>query len=439
MTGILRYQRIGAAVSLALALTAMPAAHAQVAAAVGGLTTSATISQIFSGLDQLISSAQDAGDYLTMRAAIEAKGVIETWKEANKELLDKAFSELSETQRQTFNNARQLTERANQDVANRLETTQLLVNQANQLVESIPFSNNTYVTRYSPRVKPAQSKNAVTLRVNGVNLDKADPVLALNQGSATRMVVGPMEVLYTVPVTALQGDADKLAIVPLKLTYTAPKEGFWNQLVGAREAVERQLPIVTLPSNLGKFTFVVETEAQQKEVAIWTAQQQKFEGKNKNVRKVATPKAGWRWDWEQGVAAFKQVGGGGEAGSCNGVKESESTADGIVHSAHLDEIKSVKGFPPEIKWGPGWQNCAVTGPIYRMVTVKAKLPAQAGLMTWTEDLRLPIPQDFKSLQLEVSTFDGRKRIFTDTGADKFFDVIRGGSELIIRPRQPADL
>lgn len=136
MTGILRYQRIGAAVSLALALTAMPAAHAQVAAAVGGLTTSATISQIFSGLDQLISSAQDAGDYLTMRAAIEAKGVIETWKEANKELLDKAFSELSETQRQTFNNARQLTERANQDVANRLETTQLLVNQANQLVES---------------------------------------------------------------------------------------------------------------------------------------------------------------------------------------------------------------------------------------------------------------------------------------------------------------
>ncbi|MBF6990786.1 hypothetical protein [Cupriavidus sp. IK-TO18] len=437
MTGMLKYQRIGAAVSVALALTAMPAAHAQVAAAVGGLTTSATISQIFSGLDDLIVSAQDAGDYLSMRAAIEAKGVIETWKEANKELLDKAFSDLSETQRQTFNNARQLTERANQDIANRLEATQLLVNQANQLVESIPFSTSTYVTRYSPRVKPAQIKNAVTLRVNGVNLDKGDPVLTLNQGPAARMVVGPMEVLYTVPVTALQGEADKLAIVPLKLTYSAPKEGFWNQLSGTRETVERELPIVTLPSNLGHFSYVVETEGQQKVVEEWTSQKQKFKGKNKDVKKVVKPKAGWRWDWEQGVNAFKQAGAGGEAGKCNGISESESTADGIVHSAHLDEIK--QGNPLNIKYGPGWQNCVVKGPIYQMVTVKAKLPAQAGALNWTEDLRLPIPQNFKSVQLEVTTFDGRKRIFTDSGADKFFDVIRGGSELIIRPRQPADL
>lgn len=429
------YSQIGLAV--ACVVIVIPPAQAVVEQVVGGISTSMTISQIFSGLDDLINKARDAGDYLTMRAAMEAKGAIEAWKEANKDLLDVAFSKLEESQRNMFNNARQLTERANDDVANRLETTKQLVNQTNQIVESIPLSKNTYVTSFTPRVKPAQASSTITLHVNGVNLDKGDPVLSLGQSNADRMVIGPLEVQYTVPASVLKGEADKLSVVPLKLTYSTPNDGFWNRLFGSRESVERQLPVVTLPTNMGHFVFTIDTKDQQKESKLFTAQQQKFEGKNTNDKHIAKPPDGWRWDWSQGVGTFSQVGGGGEAGSCNGIMANESTQDGIVHSAHLDEIKQFNLL--DIKYGPGWQNCAVIGPIYRMTSVTATLPAQSGVVTWTDDLQLAIPVNMNSTSLEVTTFDGRKRLFSDSGADKFFDVIKGGSAFIIRPRQPADL
>ncbi|WP_124043262.1 hypothetical protein [Klebsiella pneumoniae] len=46
---------------------------------------------------------------------MEAKGAIELWKDSNKELLNVAFSKLDESQRNTINNFRQLTESIGHD------------------------------------------------------------------------------------------------------------------------------------------------------------------------------------------------------------------------------------------------------------------------------------------------------------------------------------
>lgn len=427
------YSHIGMAVTLCVASPA----YAVVEQVVGGVTTAATISQIFSGLDAMIDKSRDAGDYLTMRAATEAKGAIEAWKLANKELLDKAFTELNQTQQAMFNNARQLTDNINADFENRLETGQQLVNQANQIVESIPLATkNTYVTRYTPRVKPAQSTSTVRLRLSGVNLDKGDPRIGLDQGEASRSVIGPMEVQFTIPASALPGMADQLSVVPLKLTYSTPKDGYLNRLFGRRETVERELPIVTLPTNVGSYNLSVVTKEERKEVKTYTSQQQRFKGKNTNDQKMAKPPEGWRWDWSQGVGAFRQVGGGGEAGGCNGVMANESSPDGITHSAHLDEIKKI-GIPTV--FGPGWQNCAVVGPIYRMSTMAVTQPQHSGMLNWTDDQRYPLPANTLAIEMTVSTFDGRKRVFSGTGSDKFFEINQSASELIIRPKQPQDL
>lgn len=428
------YSHVGAAVVLLIA----PAAHAVVEQAVGGITTGVAISQISSALDDAIKSARDAGDYLTMRAAMEAKGAIEAWKEANKELLDKAFSSLNDSQQRMFNNARQLTDQLNDDIAHRLETGQQLVNQANQLVESIPLATkNTYVTRYTPRVRPAQVSSTVRVKVSGVNLDRGDPKITLEQGEVGRSIIGPTEVQFTVPASALPSQPDQLSVVPLKLSYSTPKDGYLNRLFGRRETVERELPVVTLPANIGRYSLSVVTKEERKEIQTFTSQQQKFKGKNTNDQKVAKPPEGWRWDWAQGVDAFKQVGGGGEAGGCNGVMANESTPDGIVHSAHLDSIKQFDPF--NIKFGPGWQNCAVVGPIYRMTTMAVPQPYQNGTLNWTEDQSFQLPANTLAIELTVITFDGRKRVFSGSGFDKFFLVDRGTSELILKPKQPEDI
>jgi len=418
-------------------LLLMSTAHAQFA----GITAGVAANQVMSQLDGLIGSAQDAGDYLAVRAAMEAKGVIETWKEANKDLLDKAFSELDNQQQQVFNNARQLAAQANADVDNRLKHTEAIVTQANQLISTLPLNKDTYVLQFTPRVIPSQAASTFTVRVKGVNLDAAEPVMTVADTKADRMIIGPTEVHYTLPLSQFPRDANKLAVVPLTLTYNRLKDGFWNRLVGSREVVERQIPVVALPTNIGSYNYVAVVETEEKQTQQFTSQPQLFEGRNTNKQDVAKPPQDWQWDLAQGVGAFSQSGHGGHAGSCNGILINESTKDGITHRAHLDEQRRVRMTwrGPRVTYGAGRQNCAVTGPIFKMVKVQKTIPVTTGVVAWTEDLRLPIPAGLKSHSLEVTTFDGRKRVFTGTGNDKFFDVLQSTSQLVIQPRQPTDI
>ena len=432
MNNIFRSSYIG---FILLSLLSSPITHSGVAtAAIGNITTSMAISQVFSELDSLIDKARDAGDYLTMRAAMEAKDAIQAWKEANMQLMDKAFSDLNQQQQRMFNNARQLEARTNMDIDEQLKVMQDITTQANQLVVDIPGNDRTFITNFSPRVKPPKAMSSITLRIKGVNLDKGNPTLEIKGGNASRMLIGPMEVQYKIDNKIIPNEKSKLSTVPLTIKYTTPLDGYWNRLFGKREIVTRQLPIITLPDKLGEFSYVVETQSQKKEIQIWKSQSQMFEAKDKNVTRIAKPLAGWEWDWNQGVKEFSQVSEGGEAGSCNGVLENESNSFGIAHSAHLDTINVFLK-----KYGPGWQRCYVKGPIFRMISETKTSAPQTGELEWTTDLRLPIPQNAVSITLEVTTFDGRKRIFNDTGSDKFFDVIRSSKEIIIHPHQPSDL
>ncbi|WP_151741357.1 hypothetical protein [Acinetobacter seifertii] len=425
-----------------LSLISSPIAYAEiVTAAIGSVTTSMAISQIFSQLDSVINKARDTGDYVTMRAAMEAKDAIQAWKDANMQLMDKAFSELNQQQQLMFNNARQFQSKTNEDVNEQLRLIQDITNQANQLVIDIPGNDRTFITTFSPRVKPPMTMSSITFHVKGVNLDKGNPTLEIKNGNVSRMLIGPMEVQYTVDDKSLPNEETKLSTVPLTIKYTTPLDGFWNHVFGKRQTVTRQLPLIMLPSKIGQFSYLVETKSQNKIIQTFTSQAQSFSGSNTNDRKIAKPPGGWQWDWEQGIGAFSQIQRDGQAGSCNGILANESNSFGITHSAHLDQIKQVyfDGIIPKVIYGDGWQNCAVTGPIFQMVSETKILPTQTGDLLWTEDLRLPIPQDTISITLQVITFDGRKRIFNGAGHDKFFDVIQSSNELIISPHQPTDL
>lgn len=420
-------------IAIAAAVLSMSAAHAQFA----GVTAGVAANQLISQLDGVINGARDAGDYLVARAGMEAKGAIEAWKDANKALLDQGFDKLDQSQQKIFSNARQLADQANAHVEDRLKHTEAITNQFNQVLVSVPGNSDTYVTQFYPRVIPSQAASDIILTVKGVNLDKGEPVMTIADMTAQRMVIGPMEVHYTVPLNQVKREPGKLAIVPLTLTYSRPMDGLWNRMMGKRESVERQIPVVALPVNIGSYRYTAVAEVWTKEVEQFSSQSQKFEGKNTDKKQVAMPKPGWQWDWSQGLSAFSQHGDGGHAGSCNGIMANESSNDGITHRAHLDKQQKMDGL--KIVYGPGKQNCYISGPVFRMVKTQTTVPATTGALLWTEDLRLPIPQGFKSLSLEVTTFDGRKLVITGAESDKFFNVIQDASELVIKPKQPADI
>ncbi|MCV5977383.1 hypothetical protein OFO29_34115, partial [Escherichia coli] len=90
----------------------------------------------------------------------------------------------------------------------------------------------------------------------------SNPVLSLGEHDAQRMLIGPTEIQYTIPINALKGDVDKITVIPLQITYTTLKDGFWNKAFNNRESMSRQLPIVLLPVNMAKYNFIVEVKSE---------------------------------------------------------------------------------------------------------------------------------------------------------------------------------
>lgn len=422
--------------ALVCGTTVMPSgAIAQVATAIAsGAATSLVVDQLMTGLDQTIQNAQDAGDYVTAMAAARAKDVLAEWKRVNSDLLDKAFGELDSKSNELFGRTRTLIADFNDPLKDRLQTAQTLLNTVNQIAQSLPVpgGKQVYVVDYSPRVAPPNEQTAFTVRLSGVNLDKGDPQLKLAGKALERILPGPLEVSYTLPVDALAGDRAKVSVATLDLVYSTPKEGVWAWVTGGREHVERQLSIVALPETLARYKLEGVQALTRRETEVYTRHIAKYEGTNTTKRQAATPKPGWLWDLSQ---PFRVLQGRGKSASCQPPDLNNASPNAVPVPASLKKILD-STYPTG---HPGWVHCSLRGTVFRDVAYEAALPVQTGVLKWTKDESLDLPPTLKSFKLSVTTFDKRERTFNSTDADKFFNVRKSPNSIVLAPKVPADM
>lgn len=421
------------AVLLALSTLCPIGARAQVAEFAGSAATGVVLKQLFADLTTMINKARDDGDYLLARAGVEAKNALDAWQQANGNLLDKAFSQLDKASRENFARAHQLVSSANTAAANRLETAQQIVENANQIIESIPLGGKeTYVLRYSPRIQPPQTKESFFLRIRGVNLDKGDPKLHLTNGFAKRDQPGPLEAQFTIPSSEVPRDTKRIEVRSFKLTFSTPSTSWFARLFGKREEVTREIAVVALPINLATYDGVAVRNFSKRLEKPFTRDLGQFKAKNSRQYKVATPDNGWKWDLSKPLVKSQ---GQGESGRCEGVDMNNSSENGVSFFAHLDEIRNSR-YP---LGAPGYVSCALSGTVYRMEAATETVPLPSGVLSWVSDTPIPLPSNTDTLTLNVQTFDGRKRVINGTGTDQFFDVRREPRQLVVTPRVPEDL
>jgi hypothetical protein len=410
-------------------------AAAQVATTIAsGAATSLVVDQLMTGLDQTIQNAQDAGDYVTAMAAARAKDVLAEWRRVNSDLLDKAFGELDSKSHELFGRTRTLIADFTDPLKDRLQTAQTLVNTVNQIAQSLPVpgGKQVYVVGYSPRVAPPNEQTAITVRLSGVNLDKGDPQLKLAGKAFERILPGPLEVSYALPIDALAGDRAKVSVVTLDLEYSTPKEGVWAWVTGGREHVKRQLSIVVLPESVARYKLEGVQVHTRRETEIYTRNLAKYEGTNTTKRQAASPQPGWLWDLSQ---PFQVLQGRGKSASCQPPDLNNASPNGVPVPASLNKIWD-STYPTG---HPGWVHCSLRGTVFRDVAYEAAIPVQTGELKWTKDESLDLPANLKSFKLSLTTFDKRERTFNSTDADKFFNVRKSPSSIVLTPKVPGDL
>lgn len=415
-------------------------AHAQI---VETATTKVAMDEIKSGLTDIVDDAMDRVDYTVAKAAIEALSIIDAWEEANSNLLNTAFNELDEATRNMFNSADALVQKTMDRVDNSLETAQDITNDFNQIAESMIIGKGrSFISRYSsPVLSPFISQDQV-IEITGVNLDKSDLKAYLNDEFINVPIIGPTKATLSIPYAMIKAARENGEKLIIKVKHKT-KDGNRLLFFPKYREVNRELIFRTLPETFASFTFNATRSFQKEERQNYRADAGRFEGRNRNITKMASPlTGGWKWDLRNGVdsrSQFRVVStGGGEAARCQVVVWNQSNEHGLSIQARVDQIRQVSGLLPQVRWRDGYCHCGVEGPVYRFVDASENIPTQKGSLSWN-DKQITFPADVKSWTLTLKLFNGEERIITNSDATELFEIIRGNNNIVIRPIEPRGL
>ncbi len=398
------------------------------------IVETAIVGSIIVGFDGLIDDvtdkAQNTGDYLLFKAATELKSLLDSWEEANSNLIDKAFNELNDSQRTFFAELDVATKKINGSIAEQVEGATLITELANQTTNDLNiFDNKLAVFRYSPRVVYPGMAQDIRLKIRGINFDRAEPNLILPNGNkAKRESLLKQEAVFAIPASMFQYDRDKTTVAKLKLEYLdLGKRNLLDAIRRKRNKASTDLAIMQLPQNLA--SYIITTKATKIDKEYWSGSREfALSGRNESRTFTQNPHGnGWEIDTE----SIKRTKSWGEAGK-------ECSLNYKKPNGFAIKIRTGVITKPLNPAGPGYQHCIWEWKEFKEVSVTENKSSN-GDITWNEDVPLNLPSNLESYRLVVNSFEGKKKVITTSEIHPFYEIKQGKESLIIRPRIPNDL
>lgn len=408
-------------------------AQAQAEQIVGSVATGIAIDEAINKIQGIIDDATEHGNYLLVRAGIEARIAIENFRLANSELLDKAFSELDQASRDNFARI----DRTLQDTINgTLSATEaaLKISESAQQLSVIvdPQGFRSYLLRYNPSIVFDGKPSPILLSVRGVNLDEAETIMTTPTGKISPQIRGKQELLFQVPTSAFSFQPEHSTLANFKLQYQSVKPGWFNRLFGIKETVNRDIVFLSLPKQLATYTYSTVVGGSKRVVdpkEYWLDQ---FKGVDADQDRAIAPPPGWKID----LSTLNHSQGHGEGNSyCIGFSPQNKTEFGVTFRAHVGRIKNLK-YP---SGAPGYVNCRVTYTLYKDDPIDVAGPSGTGSVGWTADQIISLPENLKTLTLDVKTFDGIQRSHSGDGSGSYYKLYKEPTRLLIKPQVPTDL
>lgn len=393
----------------------------------------AVIDEALKRVQLIIDDATQKGNYLLVRAAIEARIAIENFKMANSELLDKAFSALDETSRDNFARINSTLQEAASGTMAATQAALQITDNAQQLTATLDLQGfRSYLLRYSPSVAFEGKPSPIAVAVRGVNMDEAEAVLETSKGPLQPKIRGKQDLLFEVPVSELSFQNNKSSLKSFQLQYQSVKPGLLNRALGKKEQVNRDIVLFLLPKQLATFSLTTVVGGTKRSLDGKNYTLDQFRGVDADQEKAIAAPAGWKIDLAS--LGYSQGEGGGNS-YCIGYSTENRTEFGVVFRAHVGRIKTIQNPTGS----PGYVNCSVMYTLYKDDPTESAGPSATGSMSWTSDQTIQLPPNLKSFTLEVNTFEGIQRIHTNDDSTPIYTVTKEPSRILLRPKIPQDL
>lgn len=397
-----------------------------------GVTTSVALDSVKEMLTSTIEEATDDMDYSIALAAIRALEAIDSWEKANSNLLDKAFENLDKSTQDIFSNINSTLIDVDGIAKNNISEVSQITTNLNQLSESTILSEKrSYILTQKPMIAPIDNSNFITIRLSGVNLDKADPIIVLEGKNAERRILGPTKVEFDIPKKYLKSSSNKISLTKISVTHQTRESNFLFFFPQYAE-VKRELTIGTLPNKIGNYEMEVTRNISKRVVEQYTGDGGKFKGTNTTKSKLIKPKEGYFWLTVDRNKFSVVSTGSGKSGRCKEIEWNNSNKHGITINARLDQRRE------GLSRSAGYKHCGLKGPIYKDETKVVTEKMASGSLGWSSDELVSLPKGTTSFVLTFTGFDGKEYIASNSMNSDYFKVEKSSSQIIIRPKALSD-
>lgn len=389
---------------------------------IGNASGALLVDNIRNQIKDIIEKARNTGDYLLFKGVTELKSIIDSWENANTNLLETLFDELDEAQQTFFLDMESLLDKIAINTENTTEEVHKIVESLQQTANV--FNNKFALLRYSPRVVyPGMIENIV-LTIRGINVDTSDPKIILPDGSnATRRSLVQQEANFSIPRSVFKFDDPSITFSEFALEYTE------SSLLGIiKKNHQINIAIMLLPQQLATYSLQATTKQTHRQTETFTKEFHYSARGDCNIFNQ-NPHAN---DWKIDVSSLKQVNEWGDSG--RGCSVTNITEHGFSIQVCVNTVREF--LNPN---APGYQHCVWQWNEFKETEITQTEPPQNGIITWTNDVPLDLPKNVENWKLTIQSFDGFERVITGNDIQPFFSVTKNNDFIVIRPQIPDNL
>ena len=386
----------------------------------GDTSTATLLENIGKFVSDTIDSAENSGNYLLFKSATELKSITEAWKKANIDLSDKAYKTINKSQQEFIEGAHTAAKKIEQNNDAQQQVPAIIAKLENQAItDGTILHGKPAIFSYMPRVLYPGMERSVSFTIRGINFKKASPRIELpNRKFARRISLSNQEAVFSIPLSAFQFDRSKAKLANLKFSYLRTKK--------KRERTD--ISLLLLPETLGSFSLQIKTRDNVHD--IWEGSRQFYWAgltESKTLSQGPHDK-GWRIM----PSSLRQGRVWGTAGKGCSIASNEER--GFAIEVRLDvtkkDLKATESPNQYCEWH--WKET------FDRQVINPQEPIN-GNISWSKNIRLPLPINTASILLQVTMWNGAEYTINGPQSEPFFDVIELDDILEIKSKLPGDL